>query len=80
MMCTRRELWAPMVERRGRSCEDAETEQGGVHQMTCTRRELWAPMVEWRGRIQAGWMTRRRLKLEPETKPRDEKMESQLVS
>jgi hypothetical protein len=33
-------------------------------------------MVERRGRIRAGWMTRRRLELEPETKPRDEKKES----
>ena len=44
--------------------------------MTCTRRELWAPMVE---RIRAGWTTRRRLELEPETKPGDEKMENTCV-
>jgi hypothetical protein len=44
--------------------------------MTRTKRELWVPMVERRGRIRAGWITTRRLELEPETKPGDEKMES----
>jgi hypothetical protein len=33
-------------------------------------------MVERRDWIRAGWMTRRRVELEPETKPGDEKMES----
>jgi hypothetical protein len=73
MTCSRREFWAPMVERRGRSCGDAAMAQGRVHQMTRTRRELWAPMVERRGRIRVGLITRRRLELEPETKPGDEK-------
>jgi hypothetical protein len=44
--------------------------------MTCTRRELWALALERRARIRAGLMTRRRLELEPETKPREEKKES----
>jgi hypothetical protein len=33
-------------------------------------------MVEWRGRIWVGWMTKRRLELELETNPGDEKMKS----
>jgi hypothetical protein len=61
MTCSRRELWAPMVERRGRSCGDAATAQGRFHQMTCAKRELWAPMVERRGLIRAGLITRRML-------------------